>query len=493
MKYFSTRNSMYGVTAAEAIAKGLAPDGGLFVPETVPQLDMDEIAALCNMDYCGRAVYIMSKYLDDFSEDELKALCASAYGSGFDCDAVAPLRVLNGTTAVLELWHGPTCAFKGMALQLLPHLLTASLKKCGEARRVCILVATSGDTGKAALEGFADVPGTKIQVFYPNDGVSEAQKLQMITQTGKNVGVTAVVGNFDDAQSGVKRIFSDTDFAAKLTERGYFLSSANSINWGRLLPQIVYYFSAYCDFVKSGGIALGDTVDFSVPTGNFGNILAGWYARSMGLPVGRLLCASNANNVLSDFLASGCYDRNRAFHNTLSPSMDILVSSNLERLLCNLSGSTEETAGYMKQLSDSGRYTVSPKLKAAIDECFVGGYCSDAETLETIKTVWDKDSYLMDTHTAVAYKVLCDIRSGEGVERPCIVVSTASPFKFSDSVLKALGDNAEKSGAELIERLSEVSGIEVPLPLRGLTEREVRFKDIIPPSGMKTAVDEFLK
>ena len=220
MKYFSTRNSMYGVTAAEAIAKGLAPDGGLFVPETVPQLDMDEIAALCNMDYCGRAVYIMSKYLDDFSEDELKALCASAYGSGFDCDAVAPLRVLNGTTAVLELWHGPTCAFKDMALQLLPHLLTASLKKCGEERRVCILVATSGDTGKAALEGFADVPGTKIQVFYPNDGVSEAQKLQMITQTGKNVGVTAVVGNFDDAQSGVKRIFSDTDFAAKLTERG---------------------------------------------------------------------------------------------------------------------------------------------------------------------------------------------------------------------------------------------------------------------------------
>ena len=245
--------------------------------------------------------------------------------------------------------------------------------------------------------------------------------------------------------------------------------------------------------MKSGSIALGDTVDFSVPTGNFGNILAGWYARSMGLPVGRLLCASNANNVLSDFLASGCYDRNRAFHNTLSPSMDILVSSNLERLLCNLSGSTEETAGYMKQLSDSGRYTVSPKLKAAIDECFAGGYCSDAETLETIKTVWDKDSYLMDTHTAVAYKVLCDIRSGEGVERPCIVVSTASPFKFSDSVLKALGDNAEKSGAELIERLSEVSGIEVPLPLRGLTEREVRFKDIIPPSGMKTAVDEFLK
>lgn len=492
MKYYSTRNSSYCVGAAEAISKGLAPDGGLFVPEAVPQLSADEISALCNMDYCGRAVYIMSKYLDEFTESELSELCKAAYGSGFDSAGVAPLRVLDKNTAVLELWHGPTCAFKDMALQLLPHLLTASLKKCGEERSVCILVATSGDTGKAALEGFADVPGTRIHVFYPNDGVSEAQKLQMITQTGANVGVSAVYGNFDDAQSGVKRIFSDTDFAKELSGREYFLSSANSINWGRLLPQIVYYFSAYCDFVKSGSIDFGEAVDFSVPTGNFGNILAGWYARRMGLPIARLLCASNENNVLTDFLASGCYDKNRSFRNTLSPSMDILVSSNLERLLYNLSEDAETVKGLMKRLSDDGRYTVDEKLKAAIDECFDGGCCSDEQTLQTIKTVWDEYSYLMDTHTAVAYKVLCDIRSRKNTDRACIVVSTASPFKFSDSVLEALGAKTAGGGAELIEKLSELSGLEIPAPLYGLTERDIRFRNVISPDGMKSAVDRFL-
>ena len=493
MKYISTRGNNQEMTSAEAIIAGLANDGGLFVPDEIPQVSMEFIKQLADLSYQERAASIIGKFLTEYTQEELKGCVSRAYGDGkFDCEDVAPVTIFD-KLSVLELWHGPTSAFKDMALQLLPQLLSTALKKTGKKNTVLILVATSGDTGKAALEGFKDVDQTKIIVFYPDNGVSRIQRLQMATQQGGNVAVTAIKGNFDNAQSGVKAIFSDKAFAEKLDTMGVSLSSANSINWGRLVPQIVYYVYAYTRLLGEGRLAEGEKLNVVVPTGNFGNILAGWYARSMGLPVGRLLCASNANNVLSDFLASGCYDRNRAFHNTLSPSMDILVSSNLERLLCNLSGSTEETAGYMKQLSDSGRYTVSPKLKAAIDECFVGGYCSDAETLETIKTVWDKDSYLMDTHTAVAYKVLCDIRSGEGVERPCIVVSTASPFKFSDSVFKALGDNAEKSGAELIERLSEVSGIEVPLPLRGLTEREVRFKDIIPPSGMKTAVDEFLK
>ncbi len=492
MKYFSTRDSEFKVTAAEAISRGLAPDGGLFVPESIPTLSDDEIRSLLPLDYCGRAVYIMSKYLDEFSEDELKALVNAAYGSSYDDPAVAPLHVLNNKTAVLELYHGPTCAFKDMALQLLPHLLTASLKKCGEKRKVCILVATSGDTGKAALEGFADVEGTMIQVFYPHGGVSEAQKLQMITQRGSNVGVTAVYGNFDDAQSGVKRLFSDKALADELNEKGCFLSSANSINWGRLLPQIVYYFSAYCDYVNSGCIPYGEAVDFCVPTGNFGNILAGWYARQMGLPIGRLICASNENNVLTDFLENGEYNRNREFKCTLSPSMDILVSSNLERLLYNLSNSSKQVSDYMKQLSETGVYTVDDELKAAIFECFEGGCCDDIGTLETIKKVWDEFGYLIDTHTAVAYRVLADRRRAREIPRPTVIVSTASPFKFSDSVLKALGSECDDGNALHIEKLSELCGIPAPAPLKELDRREKRFNDAISPEAMKDEVKGFL-
>ena len=493
MYYHSTRNSEYKVTAAEAISRGLAPDGGLFVPSEIPQIDNNYIAELCEKDYRGRSVSIMSKYLENFDVTELEGFVSSAYADNYDTSEIAPTRFLDDKTAVLELWHGPTCAFKDMALQILPHLLTASLKKCGEDRGVCILVATSGDTGKAALEGFADVPGTKILVFYPHNGVSEVQKLQMVTQSGANVGVAAVNGNFDDAQTGVKKIFGDKEFAKLLSERGYFLSSANSINWGRLLPQIVYYFSAYCDCVNAGKINNGDTLDFVVPTGNFGDILACWYAKLMGLPVGKLLCASNQNNVLSDFLKTGVYDRNRPFHTTISPSMDILVSSNLERLLYSICKDDKEVAGYMASLNECGVYEVSDVIKSEIAENYVGGFCSDEETKNTIKCVYEENGYLMDTHTAVAYKLLADYREISGAVSPAVVVSTASPFKFCGSVLEALDHSSEKSGTKIIEELAEVTGCCAPEPLKNLDKREIRFELVVDKEDMRSTVDGFLK
>lgn len=488
MKYYSTRDESIRISAAEAIAKGLASDGGLFVPETLPAVGAEEIARLCAMDYKGRAKSIMSKFLDDFSAEELDKFVSAAYGKNFNCDAIAPLSFVDDKTAFLELWHGPTCAFKDMALQMLPHLLTASLKKTGEDKQVCILVATSGDTGKAALEGFADVEGTKIFVFYPKDGVSDVQRLQMVTQAGDNVGVCAVVGNFDDAQTGVKRIFGDRDFAATLAERGYFLSSANSINWGRLLPQIVYYFSAYCDYVNCKRIAMGEKLDFCVPTGNFGNILAGWYAKQMGLPVGKLICASNENNVLTDFINTGVYDKNRAFHTTISPSMDILVSSNLERLLHAIAGS-ERVKEYMAQLGDCGRYEVDAEVLAKIKADFCCGCCDDDGTRANIRQLCDKTEYLMDTHTAVAYKVLSDYRYEQGAKRPAVVVSTASPFKFAADVLHALG---VKEFDDPLTALSENTGMPIPAPLAGLESREVRFGGYTEKTAMRDVVDGFL-
>ena len=492
MKYFSTRNSEYKVSAAEAIVRGLAPDGGLFVPETVPYMDTDEIRSLCKLDYRGRAAHIIAKYMEKFSAEEINGFVTAAYGDNFDDARIAPLHFVDDTTAVLELWHGPTCAFKDMALQILPHLLTASLRKCGEERTACILVATSGDTGKAALEGFAGVDGTKIHVFYPKDGVSDVQKLQMITQSGDNVGVTAVVGNFDDAQTGVKKIFGDKEFAEELSKRGYFLSSANSINWGRLLPQIVYYFSAYCDFVNSGRIFYGQSVNFAVPTGNFGNILACWYAKQMGLPVARLICCSNENKVLADFISSGTYDKNREFKNTISPSMDILVSSNLERLLYAISLSDSEVAGYMRELSEKGRYSVSDSIRFALAMHFAGGWCSDEDAKSAIARLWSEHGYLIDTHTAVAFKVTEDFRARSMSNEPTVIVSTASPFKFCDSVLSALGDNEEAPGTELIEKLSQLCGIPAPAPLCGLDKRERRFEGYVEKQDMKRVVSEFL-
>ena len=488
MKYYSTRNEENKYTAAQAMATGLAPDGGLFVPECIPTVTSGELKALCAKDYRGRAVDIMGRFLEEFSTEELTDFVTHAYAENYDDAAIAPLHFTDDTTAYLELWHGPTCAFKDMALQMLPYLLTASLKKTGEQREVCILVATSGDTGKAALEGFADVPSTRIFVFYPDGGVSKIQRLQMVTQSGNNVGVSAVKGNFDDAQTGVKKIFGDQDFAAQISERGFFLSSANSINWGRLLPQIVYYFSAYCDYVNSGKIAFGDKINFCVPTGNFGNILAGWFAKQMGLPVNRFLCASNANNVLTDFIENGVYDKNRPFHLTISPSMDILVSSNLERLLYMLCGD-KTTAEYMQQLSADGKYDVGEETLSKIQSEFSAACCDDAATKAKIAAVWNEKAYLIDTHTGVAAAALDDYRAKTGDCTPTVIVSTASPFKFAADVLSALGETAE----EPLTALSEKCSLPVPKPLSGLDQREVRFGGVADKADMRSVVDGFLK
>jgi len=489
MNYFSTRNDKGAFSAAQAMAMGLAPDGGLFVPETVPTVTLDELKALCAMDYRARAVNIMQRFLADFSKEELEGFVKNAYADNFDHPDVAPLRFTDEHTAFLELWHGPTCAFKDMALQMLPYLLTASLKKAGEARQVCILVATSGDTGKAALEGFADVPGTKIFVFYPSGGVSAIQRLQMVTQRGDNVGVCAVKGNFDDAQTGVKRIFGDADFAAELSGRGYFLSSANSINWGRLLPQVVYYFSAYCDFVNHGGLKAGEELVFCVPTGNFGNILAGWFASRMGLPVKRFVCASNANDVLTEFIHTGVYNKNRPFHLTISPSMDILVSSNLERLLYMLCGD-EKTRGFMAQLSADGCYDVGETVRAQIGERFYASCCDDTATKARIAEMWNTKHYLIDTHTAVAADAIAHYRAETGDETPAVVVSTASPFKFAADVCAAL-DLA--CGDDPLSALSDFCAIPVPKPLSGLDQRAVRFDGVTDKAEMRAVVDGFLR
>lgn len=492
MRYVSTRSDRGAVTASQAIIRGIAPDGGLYVPETIPSVDEAFIKALCDMDYRGRAAAVLGLYLEEFSGEELADIAAASYADNFDCAAIAPLHELDENTAVLELWHGPTSAFKDMALQIMPRLLTASLRKNGETRTVSILVATSGDTGKAALEGFRDVPGTKIMVFYPRDGVSQVQKLQMATQEGANVNVVAVDGNFDDAQTGVKKIFADADFAAELDRRGYFLSSANSINWGRLAPQIAYYFSAYCDWVNAGRVKMGEKIDLCVPTGNFGDILAGWYAKRMGLPVGRLVCASNDNNVLTDFIATGVYDKNRPFRLTSSPSMDILVSSNLERLLYCLTGDGERVAGYMRALSGEGRYAVDEALRSAVQAEFVGGYCTDEQCKAQIGKLWQEKGYLMDTHTAVASRVLDDIRAREGAVRPTVIASTASPFKFGGAVLQALGVVTDETGPALVDELAAVTGIGAPAPLSGLGGKKVRFTEWVAREDMQLAVSDFL-
>ena len=493
MNYYSTRDHQHIVSAAQAIACGLAPDGGLFVPEALPAVSVQQLQALCGMTYQQRAVTIMRPFLSEFTDEELARFTAAAYGSQFDDPAVAPMHRLDDTTAFLELWHGPTCAFKDMALQILPYLLTASLKKCGEQRQVCILVATSGDTGKAALQGFAGVPGTKILVFYPYSGVSEIQRLQMVTQTGDNVAVSAVRGNFDDAQTGVKRIFSDAQLRETLASRGYFLSSANSINWGRVLPQIVYYVSSYCDLLASGAIKEGQTVNVCVPTGNFGNILSGFYAKKMGVPIGRLICASNENNVLTDFIRTGTYDRNRPFYQTASPSMDILISSNLERLLYLLSGSDEEVRGYMQALAGTGRYTVSERVFRAVQAEFSCGFCTDAQGAQTIGKTFREKNYLLDTHTAVACTVLEGYRAETGDGTLTVVESTASPFKFCASVLDALGVTEHQPGTKVLGQLTAVTGREAPLPLASLAGKTPRFGEVADKTAMQSVVTEFLQ
>lgn len=495
MNYLSTRNRDLRMSAPQAIAKGLAPDGGLLTPAVLPRLPASAMETMKEMSYQQRVVYIMNSFLEGFAASELTTYAAEAYGGGkFSHEDVAPVHKLDDSNYCLELWHGPTCAFKDMALQMLPHLLSASLEKNDEKKTVCILVATSGDTGKAALEGFRNVDKTKILVFYPKDGVSEIQELQMVTQEGGNVGVCSVVGNFDDAQTGVKKLFADEALAEKLAERGYFLSSANSINWGRVLPQIVYYASAYCDLLKSGAIAKGQQINVCVPTGNFGNILAAYYAKEMGIPIDRLICASNHNNVLTDFINTGVYDRNRTFYNTISPSMDILISSNLERMLFELSGRNDrQVREYMAQLAEYGSYRVDSSIRTKLRRIFSAGCCDDDQTRAMIARMWKDREYLIDPHTAVAFHVLEQYREATGDDTVTVTVSTASPFKFCSSVLTALGVKDQKPGTDILDQLAQVTGVPVPMPLARLKNRQRRFTGVVEESGMEDCVLDMLK
>ncbi|MDR1588593.1 MAG: threonine synthase [Oscillospiraceae bacterium] len=493
MLYRSTRGQITDSTAAAAIAAGLASDGGLFVPDAFPPLPADAVETLSPMRYDGRAAYVMAPFLGGFDAGELAAFTRAAYcPGGFDGDGAAPVRRLADGDFFLELWHGPTCAFKDMALQIMPRFLTSAMEKTGDTRDVCVLVATSGDTGKAALEGFRDVPRTRIMVFYPRDGVSAVQRLQMTAQEGGNVNVAAVEGNFDDAQTGVKRIFADAGFRERLASRGVFLSSANSINWGRLLPQIVYYVSAYCDLVSGGHIRRGEYVNFCVPTGNFGNILAGYYAKKMGLPIGKLICASNRNDVLTQFINTGVYDRNREFFPTISPSMDILVSSNLERLLYELSGCDgRAVSGYMDALARDGVYAVGERARELVADGFACGSCGDGDARRVIADTFERYGYLLDPHTAVAYGVLTRYRERTGDTAPTVVVSTASPYKFCGSVLEALGHTVSADGPELIDALAEATGIPAPAPIAALKGASERFSRSVPRGDMLRAVEEF--
>ena len=492
MNYISTRGNNQKMTSAQAIIAGLADDGGLFVPDELPQVDMEFIKGLTKLSYQERAARVLGCFLTDYTDEEIKGCVERAYGGGkFDDAAVAPLNIMEDDVSVLELWHGPTSAFKDMALQLLPQLLSTALKKTGEKNQVLILVATSGDTGKAALEGFKDVEQTKIIVFYPENGVSRIQKLQMVTQQGENVAVTAVKGNFDDAQSGVKAIFSDREFNAKLNEAGVSLSSANSINWGRLVPQIVYYFSAYADLLKAGVIRAGDEISFTVPTGNFGDILAGYYALRMGLPVKKLICASNTNNVLTDFLTTGVYDRNRDFFKTISPSMDILISSNLERLLYHVTNDAAQVAEWMKSLAETGRYDVGAEVLAKIQATFGCDWADDEKTMETINAVYGERRYIADTHTAVAWDSAHKYML-QGNAEPMVVVSTASPYKFNESVLTALGETIEGMDEfQLLDKLQSLNSFKIPAGLAALKNAQVRHSNVVEKTAMPQAVAAF--
>lgn len=487
MDYISTRNNKISVSSSFAITHGIAADGGLFMPVGIPEFSADDFENLCAMTYIERAAFVLKKYLTDFSDDEIRACVEGAYTRSFENDNPAPLAALGADIRVIELWHGPTCAFKDLALQLLPYLMTTASKHVADGKKIVIPVATSGDTGKAALEGFKDVENTEIIVFYPSDGVSPAQKLQMSTQEGSNVHVFGIVGNFDDAQSGVKRIFTDESVIGKLAANGYEFSSANSINWGRLVPQIVYYISAYCD-MKNEGVDLSDGFNITVPTGNFGNILAAYFAKAMGLPVNKLICASNKNKILTDFINTGKYDKNRDFYTTISPSMDILISSNLERMLYLLSGDDNYVARLQNELMTAGCYEVADGIKNKLGEIFYGGYCDDAKTLETISSLYHDFGYLCDTHTAVAVTVANEYKVKTGDKRPMVIASTASPYKFTKSVLKALGEEVPEDEFEANGKLSAVTGVPVPSPIANLCGKKVRFAEVIDKSAIKDAV-----
>jgi len=491
LHYKSTRGDKKRVLSAEAIIKGIADDGGLFVPETIPRVDKD-IYKLKSINYKELAFLIMRRFFTDYHQDELKDCINRAYNNKFDTEIIAPLSKKMGAY-FLELYHGPTLAFKDMALSLLPHLLKKAAQKLNIKQEIVILTATSGDTGKAALEGFADVPGTKIIVFFPQEGVSEIQKRQMLTQKGKNTYVIGIRGNFDDAQRGVKEIFEDPIFNEKMEEKNYIFSSANSINIGRLIPQIVYYFYAYLSMLESGETKVGEKINIAVPTGNFGNILAAYYAKSMGLPLHKLICASNENKVLANFLATGFYDKRRELVRTISPSMDILVSSNLERLLWDISeGKTEQVSELMNSLDKEGFYQITPDMKNKL-EGFSGGFAREKEARYSIKEVFQESGYLIDPHTAVGYVVYKKYANETKDKTKTVIVATASPFKFTKSVMESIDSRYKKfDDFELIEKISDLAQIPIPPGIRGIKKKPIRHKIVCEKEEMRAKIAEIL-
>lgn len=490
--YRSTRGSGEDLNSLEAIVKGIADDGGLFVPSKIEKLDKD-LSELSKMSYQELAYYVINKFFPDFTKDELLNCVENAYDDKFDTRDIAPLKEKMDTN-FLELFHGPTLAFKDMALSILPYLLKTASVKLGTKDEIVILTATSGDTGKAALEGFKDVEGIKIIVYYPQDGVSDVQKYQMITQEGENTHVIGIKGNFDDAQNGVKEAFNDTNFNKELKDEGFVLSSANSINIGRLVPQVVYYIYSYLELVKSEKIKVGDSINVVVPTGNFGNILAAYYAREMGLPIDKFICASNENNVLTDFFNTGVYDRRRELKLTDSPSMDILISSNLERLLYTISNDDSKLiSDLMNRLSSDGVYEVPEDIKEKLTD-FYGGFASTLETSETIKKVYEESNYVIDTHTAVAYAVYEKYKSKTGDTKETVIASTASPFKFTRSVSDALNiETKGKSDFELIKELAKTTGLNIPKAIENLDKREILHDTVCEKGNMKQAIKNILK
>ncbi len=491
VNYKSTRDDANIVSASEAILKGLAEDGGLFVPTAFPKLDVS-VEALAEMTYQETAFAVMKLFLSDFTEEELKYCIEHAYDEKFDTDVIAPLTYADGAY-YLELFHGRTIAFKDMALSILPYLMTTAARKNHVKNEIVILTATSGDTGKAALTGFADVPGTKIIVFYPKDGVSPVQEKQMVTQKGDNTFVVGIHGNFDDAQTGVKTMFGSEDLKKMLDENGYQFSSANSINIGRLVPQVVYYVYAYAQLVKNGRIHAGDKMNVTVPTGNFGNILAAYYAKQIGLPIGRLICASNKNKVLFDFFETGVYDRNREFYVTSSPSMDILISSNLERLIYQIAGcSAEKTCSLMKELGETGKYTIDEGMRSQLDG-FYGGYADEEATLSRIRELYEKTGYVIDTHTAVASAIYKQYVDKTGDQTPTVIASTASPYKFSRSVMTAIcGDVSGYSEFELVDQLIKASRVPEPPAVTEIRTAPVRHKTVCDKDEMEAVVLKWL-
>ena len=489
--YKSTRGSENYKSASQAVIQGIAEDKGLYVPERIPQLPVP-VSELRGKSYKEIAFTIIRTFFDDYTDEEMKYCTDGAYTDKFEAEEVVPVTKA-GDAWFLELYHGRTAAFKDMALSILPYLLTTATKKQQEDKKICILTATSGDTGKAALEGFADVPGTEIIVFFPNQGVSQVQERQMITQEGDNTHVFAIEGNFDDAQTGVKKIFSDPAFAEVLAGYGCRFSSANSINIGRLVPQVAYYVWGYVQLIEQGVIKAGDPVNIVVPTGNFGNILAAYYAGEMGIPVNRFICASNKNRILTDFFNTGVYDTNREFYLTNSPSMDILISSNLERLLYHLAGNDgEEIKKLMSQLENEKHYEVSPQIREGMKK-FWGGCATVEETNETIGSMYREHGYLIDTHTAVAYKVYQDYVKETGDETPALIASTASAYKFAESVAKSIGLPERSTGFEYIDDIASETGVRVPKALKDLDKKEIRHRGVIEIADMAKAVEDSVK